>query len=95
MTWCSPTKCYIQTGMINMISHGYAMNSPVSKELFCFALNCYFISKTIRPFWLNRYIVGMPQVGTECMQVGLYACAQCYYCQPYLRDVIFIWFVPL
>lgn len=26
MTWCSPTKCHIQTGIINVMSHGYAMN---------------------------------------------------------------------
>jgi len=79
MTWCSPTKCHIETGMINMIFHGYAMNSPVTKKFFHIALKYYIISKTIRCFWLTRYIIGMPQIGAECMQVGLYACAQCCY----------------
>jgi len=62
-----------------MISHGYAMNSPVSKKFFHFALKYYFISKTIRCLWLTQYIIGMPQIGTEFVKVGLYACAQYYY----------------
>jgi hypothetical protein len=87
MTWC-----HIQIGMINMISHGYAMNSPVSKKFLHVALKYYFISKTIRCFWLARYVIGMPRTGTDCMQVLLYACARCCYWHSCLRRCHFCLF---
>jgi hypothetical protein len=50
-TWWSPTKCHIQTVMIQMNSHGHGMYLLVLITFFHFALKCYFISKTVMCFW--------------------------------------------
>jgi hypothetical protein len=55
--WWAPTKCRIQTIMIQMNSHVHGMYLPVLIKFFHFALKCYLISKTVRGFWCTLYFI--------------------------------------
>lgn len=47
---------HIPTGMINVHFYGYGMYLLVPIEFLYFALEHYFISKTIKCFWVTLYI---------------------------------------
>jgi len=55
MTWKSPTKCHIQTLLIQVNSHEHGMYLLLLIPFLHFALKCYVISKTIRCFWCTVY----------------------------------------
>jgi hypothetical protein len=56
MTLWSLTRYHIQSVMSNMTCHGHAMYLPVLIKFLHFALKCYFISETIKSFWLMLYV---------------------------------------
>jgi len=63
ITLWSPTKCHIQTLMINMNSHVLGMKVSVLITLFCFALKCYLILKTAE--FLARDVSAMKSQTTQ------------------------------
>jgi hypothetical protein len=72
MTWWSPTKCHIQTVIIQKNSHGHGMLLIASIKYFHFALKSYLISKTIRYFfmypsiWFELILPLTPVMELEC-----------------------------